>query len=376
MGEPPHESDVAHELGDDEGEDPEPILKYQRLGASVTEILSSDVAICLAVHSRFLALGTKSGGVHVLDLNGNEIRRFTPHSARINCVSIDSTGEFVGSCSQDGTVVISSLYGADASTHWYPKPVAAISFDPDYATKRVFATGGMAGQLVVNSRGWFGSKDVVVHSGEGPITVLACAGPTLAWANDLGVKVYDALQSKRVSFVERPASAPVGSRFSCQLRWESNSELLIGWYDTIKIGRVRTRDAASLAAGGVGAAAARAGGVGSKYMEIVALIQTDFIVCGLCGVRLRPDSSSVHPADLLVLAYYESGGDGGTEGGGANGGAEMAELRLLTRQNDEIFSDALSLAGCGRRFELVPSSYRPPTRPRAARASAPCPQPL
>jgi len=31
---------------------------------------------------------------------GNETRRFAPHSAAVNCVSIDASGEFVGSCSQ------------------------------------------------------------------------------------------------------------------------------------------------------------------------------------------------------------------------------------------------------------------------------------
>ena len=277
--------------GDGEADDPEPVLKYQRLGASVTEILAADAASCLAVHSKFLALGTIGGSVHVLDLNGNEIRRFTPHSARVNDVSVDSTGEFVGSCSQDGTVVISSLYGGQASTHWYHRPVAALAFDPDYATKRVFATGGLAGQLIVNSKGWFGAKDVVVHSGEGAVQTIACCGPMLAWANELGVKVYDAQHAKRVSYVERPSGAPGSSAFRCHLRWESSSDLLIGWVDVIKIGRIRSRDAALslVAAGGVAAAAA----AGAKYMEIVTLIQTDFYICGLGGARLRQDVSGV-----------------------------------------------------------------------------------
>lgn len=71
----------------------------------------------------------------------------------------------------------------------YAKPVLSIAFDAEYAGKRIFATGGVAGQLVINSKGWFGCKDHVVHSGEGPVRELACIGPMLAWQNDLGVKV-------------------------------------------------------------------------------------------------------------------------------------------------------------------------------------------
>ena len=285
-------------------EDPEPVLKYQRLGASVTEILAADAASCLAVHAKFLALGTVAGAVHVLDLNGNEIRRFKPHSARVNGISIDRTGEFVGSCSEDGTVVISSLYGAAASTHWYHRPVSAMAFDPDYAAKRVFAAGGLAGQLIVNSKGWFGSKDAVLHSGEGAVHAIACCGPMLAWANELGAKVYDALHAKRVSYVARPAgSGPTGTAPSallrCHLRWESETELLIGWVDEIRIGRVRTGSARAGGVGGtragdgttlslVGAGGAAAAGA-AKYMEIVTLIQTDFYICGLGCVKLRQE---------------------------------------------------------------------------------------
>ena len=55
-------------------EEEEPRLKYQRLGASVTEILEKDPASCLCVSDKILALGTHDGTVHVLDINGNEVR--------------------------------------------------------------------------------------------------------------------------------------------------------------------------------------------------------------------------------------------------------------------------------------------------------------
>ena len=229
----------AEESEEPEEPEEEPLLRYQRLGADVTEILRDDHATCLACHPKFLALGTRAGVVAVLDLNGNEIRRFSPHSAAVNDLCIDRSGEFVGSCSEDGTVAVSSLYDGEASTHWYHRPVCAISLDPEYPTRRVFATGGLTGQLVLNAKGWFGAKDSTLHAGEGPVRAIDIApnGSLIAWANDLGVKVYDAQHNKRVSFVDRPPGSPAAEAFRCHLRWETETELLIGWADSIKIGR-------------------------------------------------------------------------------------------------------------------------------------------
>jgi WD40 repeat protein len=43
--------------------------------------------------------------VHLLDLNGNEVKHFDAHTTAVNELCFDSRGEFVGSCSDDGTVV-------------------------------------------------------------------------------------------------------------------------------------------------------------------------------------------------------------------------------------------------------------------------------
>ena len=73
--------------------DEEPKLKYVRLGASVFDILQKDSATCMAVHEKFLALGTNWGVVYILDVTGNEIKRFAAHSACVNELCIEDTGE-------------------------------------------------------------------------------------------------------------------------------------------------------------------------------------------------------------------------------------------------------------------------------------------
>lgn len=55
-------------------------------------------------------------------------------------------------------------------------------------------------------QGWLGSKDTILHSGEGPIQNIRWSGNLIAWANDLGVKVYDTTVHQRIAYVERPKS--------------------------------------------------------------------------------------------------------------------------------------------------------------------------
>lgn len=94
-----------------------------------------------------------------------QIREFRVHTATVNEVSFDSDGEYVGSCSDDGTVVISSLYSDEREKFEYHRPVKAIALDPEYARKssKQFALGGLAGQLLFLSKGWLGYREQVQH---------------------------------------------------------------------------------------------------------------------------------------------------------------------------------------------------------------------
>jgi len=58
---------------DSDDEEAEPKLKYERLSADLKAILKKDVASCLAVHSKFLILGSHWGVIHLLDAMGNSL---------------------------------------------------------------------------------------------------------------------------------------------------------------------------------------------------------------------------------------------------------------------------------------------------------------
>ena len=65
-------------------------------------------------------------------------------------------------------------------------------------------------------QGWLGSKDAILHSGEGPIQTIKWAGTLIAWANDLGVKVHDTSVHQRIAYIERPKSRCWRSMLTCQ----------------------------------------------------------------------------------------------------------------------------------------------------------------
>lgn len=319
-----------------EVEEEEPRLKYQRLGASVSDILEKDPASCLCVSDKILALGTHDGTLHILDIHGNEVKTLSSHKAVINDICFDEQADFVASCSDDGSVSISGLYTEEVAVFQYGRPVKTIAVDPRYASRktREFVTGGLAGQLILNSRGWLGSKDSVVHSGEGPIHVARWSGNYIAWANDLGVKVYDASIHRRIAFFgfERPAGSPVSMaaalRLRCHLFWEGDSTLFMGWADVIKIAKVRSTATSSTD--------------GAKSVDVVASLRMDCIVSGLAPFG----------QDLAVLAYMLKpptaaghADDNGSADASLAGSADRPELKIVTWQNEDLASDALTIHG-------------------------------
>ena len=308
------------EEDEDEEEEEEPRLKYQRLGNSVPDILKRESASAISVHAKHLALGTVSGWIYILDFNGNELRRFGAHTAVVNDLCFDRAGEFIASCSDDGTVVMNGLYSAECESFTYQRPVKALALHSNFSRKgnRQFASGGLAGQLLLNEKGWFLNKDKVLHSGEGPIYSISWEESLIAWANDVGVKIFDNNSGQRITFIDRPKGSARADLMRCSLCWERPSVLLIGWADYVKIAHVKERPG-------------RDGMAAVKYVEIVAFFHTDFFISGLAALN-----------DLVVLLAYvvdESGANG------SKGSAERPELRILTRSKDELSSDALSMHG-------------------------------
>ncbi|KAI8852801.1 hypothetical protein BC829DRAFT_360401 [Chytridium lagenaria] len=268
------EDDEGDEEDEDEDEDPdeEPKLKYQRLAGTLGETLKKDAVSTMAVSDRFLALGTHWGIIHILDLNGNDVKRFECHSATVNEISIDTNGEYVASASDDGKIVINSLYSTETASYKHRRPMKSIALEPEYSRKttRQFVCGGTGEELLLSGKGWFGSKDIVIHSGEGPVYTVRWRGNFIAWANEAGVKIYDITAQQKFAYIDRPPGSPRADLFRCNLCWKSDDTLFIGWADSVKVGVVKDRPKIDVASG-----------LPARYVEIVCQFRTDFIVSGI-----------------------------------------------------------------------------------------------
>lgn len=77
-GDDERDEEEDDDLSEDEetttiAEEEEPKLKYQRMGGSLSSLLSTDAATCISVSDRMIALGTHCGAVHILDFLGNQV---------------------------------------------------------------------------------------------------------------------------------------------------------------------------------------------------------------------------------------------------------------------------------------------------------------
>ncbi|KAG2575633.1 hypothetical protein PVAP13_7KG377500 [Panicum virgatum] len=335
------ERDEEEEDGDeeleDEAEEEEPRLKYQRLGGSVPAILSTDAAASIAVADRMVALGTHNGTLHILDFQGNQVKEIAAHTATINDISFDADGEYIGSCSDDGTVAISSLFTDEKLKFEYHRPMKAIALDPNYSRNyRRFATGGLAGQvLVLTKKTWGGYHKKVLRDGEGPIHSMKWRADLLAWANNAGVKVHDMKTDKGIAFIERPKGIPRPEFLLPHLVWQDDTVLVIGWGTSVKIAAIRTDLSQGL--NGIQRTIAAVGS--EKYVDIVGSFQTGYHISGIAPF-----------GDLLVVLAYIPDEDENekkisTSVTPRQGTAQCPEIHLVSWKNDEVTTDALPIHG-------------------------------
>ncbi|KAK4472641.1 hypothetical protein MN116_003875 [Schistosoma mekongi] len=85
----------------------EPCLKYKSIEHDLCDITSVDFISCMAAHEKFIAVGTQSGRVHLLDHNGFHVENgiYRVHSATVNAISISDQGYCIASCSEDGLCI-------------------------------------------------------------------------------------------------------------------------------------------------------------------------------------------------------------------------------------------------------------------------------
>ena len=304
------------------------------------------------------------------------MKSYKKHLASITDISLDD--DFIATASMDGAlpvilplaythlppghVFVLSLTSPETQDLDMRRPVRTVALEPGFSqhTTRAFVCGGLSCALVHRERGWLGPRETVLHTGEGPIWQVRWRGRLIAWANDIGVKIYDTASRSRITFIDRPADSPRADLFRCTLHWQDDATLLIAWADLIKVARVRARTTGPNASADAP----------SLFVEITAVFQLDCMAAGILPHPMPSGPSVVYDdhrsvnsqqskthatrtlTSLLVLAYYppdtsilradDAPADTSTQ---KRKLADRPELRIISRSGEELANDALSVAG-------------------------------
>uniref|UniRef100_A0A669EYU8 Vacuolar protein sorting-associated protein 41 homolog n=1 Tax=Oreochromis niloticus TaxID=8128 RepID=A0A669EYU8_ORENI len=239
-------------LHQEEDSEEEPKLKYERLSNGMTEILQNDAASCMTVHDKVEVMIHHPQG-HFRVRFTHLTQTFHISSVKINQISLDESGEHVGICSEDGKV--RSLHSSPLATDLW---------------------------LLLYERNWLNRwKTSVLHEGEGTITNIKWRANLIAWANNVGVKIYDISTKQRITNVLRDNVSLRPDMYPCSLCWKDNTTLIVGWGSSIKICAVKERNPTEMR------------DLPSRYVEIVSAFETEFFICGLAPL-----------ADQLVTLFF------------------------------------------------------------------------
>ncbi|KAK7123924.1 hypothetical protein R3I93_022129 [Phoxinus phoxinus] len=313
-------SQESTDESEEEDTEEEPKLKYERLTNGVTEILQKDAASCMTVHDKFLALGTHFGKVYLLDIQGNVTQKFEISPVKINQISLDESGDHVGVCSEDGKVQVFGLYTREGFHENFDCPIKVMALHPQFikSNNKQFVTGG--NKLLLYERNWLNRwKTSVLHEGEGNITNVKWRGNLIAWANNVGVKIYDIGSKQRITNVLRDNTSLRPDMYLCSLCWKDNTTLIIGWGSSVKICAVKERDPTEMR------------DLPCRYVEIVSAFETEFFISGLAPL-----------ADQLVTLYYVKESSEDMEGEFRTR-PRLDIIQPLPEGCEEISSDALTV---------------------------------
>ncbi|CAD7086533.1 unnamed protein product [Hermetia illucens] len=313
-------------------EEVEPKLKYVRITNDLQNILNKDAVTCVAVHPRFLFFGTFFGNVYLLDHQGNFVDSFLnrqqsfSHSVSVNQISIDSKGEYVATCSDDGRVIINELYNEESHQKLeIGKFVRSVALDPDYhksGSGRRLIVGD--DRLTLFERNFVkGLRSTVLSESEGLVSAVAWSGQFVAWASSLGVRVYDLNEKCSLGLIKWDEQNGIKlESFRCNLRWANSTTLLIGWVDTIRICIIRKRNAIEVSTRDLP----------GYIVDPISTFQTDFFVCGVAPLD----------ANQLVVLGHPKERDAESKKALR---PILCVLQYKTSDYSEICTDSLSLRG-------------------------------
>ncbi|KAL1123338.1 hypothetical protein AAG570_002423 [Ranatra chinensis] len=212
------------------------------------KILLNDAASCVAVHPKFLCVGTHLGIIRILDHNGNHVsgKELPVHSVAVNQISIDANGDHIASCSDDGKVFVFGLYNTDNNQDIViGRLVKTVAIDPNYyksGSGRRVITGD--DRLMIHEKTFLSRvrSTLLVNAGQEGGVKSICWSPTgelIAWSTLLGFRVYDVTSRVSLGFVKW--SKPAEMNLKCHMCWRDSCTLIVGWADTVRVCNVNQK---------------------------------------------------------------------------------------------------------------------------------------
>ena len=130
-------------------------LKYSKFCNS--SLLEPKDGYSAIVVDKLIAVGTLSGRILILDSLGTLVRELSLHTGTINQLSLDDHAEYLLSASDDGKVVVTSLYSSETASFNRKRPVKGAALEPDFSKRgsRSLLSGGSGQTLVLSAKGWF-----------------------------------------------------------------------------------------------------------------------------------------------------------------------------------------------------------------------------
>ena len=164
-------------------------------------------------------------------------------------MSIDHAGEHYASCSDDGRIIVTGLYSDDHAVNFnMERTVQSIAIDPIFSranSGRRLMTG-VDDRVIMHEKVIFNRyKQEVLCQGEGQVTNIKWRGRFAAWVADKGVRVFDVVEMKMISLIQRPVSCPPNLACPWRIAWSDQFNLVVSFGDCVKTCVVTKRTAPS-----------------------------------------------------------------------------------------------------------------------------------
>lgn len=352
------QDDDDGEGDDEEEEEEEPLFKYQRLEGHIDKLFQNDNASALTTSEKLIALGTHNGVVYILNHRIELIKRFRPHSATIYDIKIEVAEQFIATASMDGKISIVQLAGGnDVFILDLKRPMMAVAMEPLYhkhPNKRLFISGGLAGNLTLHEKGWLGNKETILHSDEGSIWSAEWKNNLVVWANDTGIRIIDINTHQKIAYIPRRADEPRADLYRCHFSWSAPEKLLVGWADTIRVLSIKENPNPSHIPRGLISTSSASSSNLSVKVDMV--FQVDCIISGICAweaqgspdIAILAHTSEPDESDRDTSTNEHPPSDDGTVDSiparsSKRKPAQRPELRIISSNGEEISSDALNI---------------------------------